>query len=350
LFKMPLELTNIDVYRKNLSADDKGFIVSVAKSRWTKNSSVEAMDLLNSFAQAYYEEKCPESQPVATEEPKDEQAEESEEKGEEKPAQTHDSNEVTKANNSGILFAHRKQAFTNCGFIASNLADPADFAYYIMNQFAGAKKDVKTKFPFRIMPVQAICEARPKAVEKAAMPLIQSIFGKDDEPYRFSMMYRGKGDGDYLTQQEAKALIRNCIWSVNPNCVQCIKYQDYAIIVDILNPHFCIGIAKDFQKLAGYNTRAVRLGLDLTDLGEDSEDDISDDPTLDEESEKRRKLRIKRKRRAEKAGMNQPEGESKASRGGEEGDEEDEEGHGNDLEMEEEHEENEAAEETENGV
>jgi len=170
------------------------------------------------------------------------------------------------------------------------------------------------------MPVQAVCEARPRAVEKAAMPIIESVLGQDEYPYRFALMYRGNHDSEHLNHHEAKALVRNCVWAVNPNCVQCIKYQDYAIMIDILPPLFCIGIARDFQRLSGYNLWTVRMGMDLTDQGIDSEDDISDDPNLDEEEEKQRKLRIKRKRHAEKAGLGQPEGEPKKSSDG--GDEE----------------------------
>jgi len=48
-------------------------------------------------------------------------------------------------------------------------------------------------------------------------------------------------------------------------------------------------------------TYNMKQGYDLCGEEEDSEDDISDDPTLDWEDEKKRKLRIKRKRNAEKA-------------------------------------------------
>uniref|UniRef100_A0A0B6ZN89 THUMP domain-containing protein n=1 Tax=Arion vulgaris TaxID=1028688 RepID=A0A0B6ZN89_9EUPU len=345
---MPLEFIELDVNRQALGTEDRGFLVSVAKSRWTKTSASESLRLLKSFAQAYYLEKCPESKPEVPEETKDVPIEDSEGKTETATVQKKNTETVIPR----IQFCNRKVSYSNCGFIASNLADPSDYCYYIMTQFAEGKRDTKTKFAFRIMPVQAVCEARPRAVEKTALPLIQSILGADEQPHRFSILYRGRTENEYLSQHDAKAIIRNCVWSVNPNCVQCIKYQDYAIIIDILAPQFCIGIAKDFQRLAGYNTRAVRLGLDLTDLGEDSEDDISDDPNLDEEDEKRRKLKIKRKRRAEKAELEQPEGGEKRRPKSDDEDEEDE-SHGqeHDLQDDEEDEgrEKEADEENEAG-
>lgn len=234
--------------------------------------------------------------------------------------------------------------FTDCCFIATNLADPTDYACYIMNQLTDVNKYTKTKFPLRIMPVLAVCDARAKAVEKAAYPFLEATLGAGEEPYRFSLMYRGHKDADSLTQHDAKNIIRNCVWAVNPNCIQCIKYQDYAVLVDILAPLFVFGLAKDFQRLGGYNTWTIRNGYDFTDQGEDSEDDISDDPTLDEEDEKRRKLRIKRKRRAEKAGTEHqdddekryPDLEPDEDMHGEEEDTHGEEGHKEDFEMQEE--------------
>lgn len=208
-------------------------------------------------------------------------------------------------NRTGIQFFHRDLMYTTFCFIATNLADPSDYAHYIMTQLADSKNLPKTKFPFRIMPVQAVCEARPKAIEKAVLPLLESTFGKDDEPYRFSLLYRGNSEADHLTQQEAKFVVRNCVWAVNPYCVQCLKYQDYAILLDIVAPLFCVGIAKDYQRLAGYNTWTIRMGMDLSEQKEDSEDDFSDNSTLDDALERKRKLEYKRKRRAELAELNQ---------------------------------------------
>ncbi|CAG5130333.1 unnamed protein product [Candidula unifasciata] len=281
---MPLELVSMEGGKKILSPGDRGFIMSLSKIRWNKHASVEALKMLKSFAQAYYAEKCPEGEaPV--------------EEGSEGGSVHTNSG----GNRTGIQFVHRELMFTTFCFIATNLADPADYAHYIMTQLADSKHLPKTKFPFRIMPVQAVCEARPKAIEKAIIPLIEKILGVDDQPYRFSLLYRGNSEADHLTQQEAKFVVRNCVWAVNPYCVQCLKYQDYAVLLDIVAPLFCFGIAKDYQRLAGYNTWTIRMGLDLAEEKEDSEDEFSDNSTLDDQLERKRKIEFKKRRRAEMA-------------------------------------------------
>ena len=198
-------------------------------------------------------------------------------------------------------------AYPNVGFVASNLADPSDFAHFVLTKLADRNDYKKPRLPFRILPVQRICEAKAKAVEQTVKPILEDTLGKDEFPFRFSLIFRGHSGGEHLSNNDAKSVVRNCVWALNPNCVQCIKYQDYAVIMDIFEPLFVVGVAKDFQKLASYNTWIIRHGI-KSDLGPDSEDDISDDPTLSEEEERKRKLRIKRKRRAEKAGLTQPEG------------------------------------------
>lgn len=299
---MPLELIEIEHGRRVLSPGDRGFLISLAKLRWNRNSAQEIIKLLKSYAQPFYEEKFPECKvPIK------------EEAGDSTDKELQKSKGGEQGNNINIQFVQRELMYNNCGFIACNLAEPAEFAHYVLTKLSELKSESKIKFPFRIMPVEEVCEAKPKAVEKAVLPLIEKTLGVGNQPLRFSLMYRGNNEVESLTQQEAIAVVRNCVWAVNPNCVQCIKYQDYAVVMHMLSPLFLIGICKDFQRLACYNTWTIKQGLDLTDLGEDSEDDISDDPDLDEDEEKKRKLRIKRKRRAEKAGLLQTEDDMKKS-------------------------------------
>merc|ERR1712156_1376969 len=130
--------------------------------------------------------------------------------------------------------------------------------------------------------------------------MLENIIKED--PLRFSIQFFGGFRYcENMTQMEAAAIVRNCIWSLNPSCTQCLKYQDIAFTIDIVKPFFCIGYLYDFIKLGRYTTQGLRNGYDLSGEGYDSEDDISDDLTLDEEEEKKRKIRIKRKRNAEKA-------------------------------------------------
>ena len=217
-----------------------------------------------------------------------------------------------KEDKSGIQFTIREMAYPNVGFVACNLADPSDFAHFVLTKLADRNDYKKPRLPFRILPVQRICEAKAKAVEQTVKPILEDTLGKDEFPFRFSLIFRGHSGGEHMSNNDAKSVVRNCVWALNPNCVQCIKYQDYAVIMDIFEPLFVVGVAKDFQKLASYNTWIIRHGI-KSDLGPDSEDDISDDPTLTEEEERKRKLRIKRKRRAEKAGLSQPDGDVKKS-------------------------------------
>ncbi|GFO33235.1 THUMP domain-containing protein 1 [Plakobranchus ocellatus] len=300
---MPLEFIHLDKGSQFLGPEDRGFLINLTKARWSDNACSEAIKLLRNFTQLYYTLKCPES------------------KAGEKASGNTDLDELegdesyqapSKEDKSGIQFAIREMVYPNVGFVACNLADPSDFAHFVLSKLADRKDYKKPRLPFRILPVQRICEAKAKSVEHCVKPILESTLAKDEFPYRFSLIFRGHSGGEYLSNNEAKSVVRNCVWALNPNCVQCIKYQDYAVIMDVFDPLFVVGVAKDFQKLASYNTWIIRHGV-KTDLGTDSEDDISDDPTLSEEEERKRKLRIKRKRRAEKAGLAQREGEVKRS-------------------------------------
>ncbi|KAI8797593.1 uncharacterized protein LOC106052490 [Biomphalaria glabrata] len=276
---MPLELCEIDPRRQVLGPGDKGFLISLTKSKWSKPAGAEIIKVFKMFAPKYYEYKCPE-------EAKNKKS----------------SND--KDNCCGIQFIQRELVYNNCGFVASNLEDPAEFAHFVFAKISEQRFDAyKTSKAIRVMPVEAVCEAKARAVEAAILPSVLKKLGQTQDALRFSLIFRGHSTVNSLPQPEAKAVIRNCIWSVNPNCVQCIKYQDYAVLMHMLPPVFLVGVCKDFQRLGGYNTWTARQGPDLTDLGEDSEDEISDDPELEEDDEKKRKLRIKRKRRAEKAGL-----------------------------------------------
>jgi len=185
-------------------------------------------------------------------------------------------------------------------FVASNLEDPGDYLHYVFDQMATVEKKRRTKFPIKAMPVHGLCIAKPREMEELSSSIVERLVN-DDQIHRFSIQFYGSMDGENMTQKEASAIVRNCIWAANPNCIQCIKYQEVAFTIDIIKPFFCIGYLHDYVKLRRYMTYNMKLGYDLCGEGDDSEDDISDDPTLDEEEDKRRKLRIKRKRNAEKA-------------------------------------------------
>ncbi|RUS76053.1 hypothetical protein EGW08_016183 [Elysia chlorotica] len=302
---MPLELIQFDPSHKLLGPGDRGFLVNLTKARWMESACAEAVKLLQSFTQLYYAEKCPQDKDGEKVSADSGMAdlEEIEEEDGQRSAQE---------DKSGIQFAIREMAYPSVGFVASNLADPSDFAHFVLTKLADKNDFKKPRLPFRILPVQRVCEAKAKAVEQAVKPILEDTIGQDEFPFRFSLIFRGHNGGEHLSKYESKSVIRNCIWALNPNCVQCIKYQDYAIIMDIFEPLFVMGVAKDFQQLASYNTWIIRHGI-KSDQGPDSEDEISDDPTLNEDEERKRKLRIKRKRRAEKAGLTQPEGDAKKS-------------------------------------
>jgi len=137
---MPLDLVNLDNNRRVLRPGDTGFLISMPKIKWNKNTASEALRLLKLFARSYYAEKCPESIPEPKEEDNEEKTEEPEAKEEKKTTETN-------STESPIQFVQRDLVIATCGFIASNLADPSDFAYYMMMQLAGEKKDTKNQIP-----------------------------------------------------------------------------------------------------------------------------------------------------------------------------------------------------------
>ena len=228
-------------------------------------------------------------------------------------------------------------------FVACNLADPEDFTHFIFSKLAEESNDLpKPKLQFRILPVQRICEAKSRIIEQTLLPLLEQTLAKDSYPHRFSLVNRSSFGGEGISFSEAMSLARNCVWAANPNCVQCLKYQDYAVVMNFIGPLFYVGVVREFQRLASYNTLVIRRGVDDRDQKPDSEDDISDDPTLSEEEDRRRKLRIKRKRRAEQLNMSKEVNEAKKQSQEAEGDnqakvhdeEDDDDGEGEDYNLE----------------
>lgn len=191
------------------------------------------------------------------------------------------------------------EVYDNCSFFLCNLVHPGDFAHYFFSYVADHPDWQHPRFPLRIMPVQVVCRAKLKEIERKVMPLLEETFG-GEESIRFSFILHSKRAHADITMQEAEAAIRNCLWSVNPNCIQCLKYQDYGIMVEIIDNLVYIGIAKDFNQLGRYNTSCLLQGRDMKDTMTDSEDEISDDPNLSEDGNVKKKLEIKRKWRQER--------------------------------------------------
>lgn len=303
---MPLELQDPDLSTKPAFPGNKGFLV-LAKLRGMRNVHRETLKRLRALTVEYCKAKYPEELEKTTngngteEEPKEEKMEEETSKDEEKEKET-TNEESNSFPDSVIKFGPHELMYENCCFITSNLVDPSDYAHFCMAKLADDPEWPQPRFPLRIMPVQEISCLTPRDVERAARPLLEKVFA-GDESLRFSIIFHGKiqQDSKEMPRQSIEAVVRNIIWSINPNCVQCIKYQDYAVLLEVVDPLLFMGIAKEFNQLGRYNTSAAHHGRDLKDQEEfDSEDEISDDPELTEADNIKRKLRIKKKRRAEK--------------------------------------------------
>jgi len=327
---MPLALKTIELEESScINLDDTGILVQSkykgrSKSPQPLASGWDVVFWLNGFADDYWKLKNPEIEENAPEEvPEKEISEEtlkngeitnSDESEEKKDADKKEDTETKpapqsppkKMNSTPIKFVERDINVENHSivFVASNLEDPGDYLHYIFDQMARGNvvdKNRMTKFPLRAMPIHGLCLAKPREMEELSTTLADRLFN-DDQVHRFSVQFYGSMDGEHMTQREASAILRNCIWAANPNCVQCVKYPEVSFFtIDIIKPFFCIGYLYDYVKLRRYMTYNMKQGYDLCGEEEDSEDDISDDPTLDWEDEKKRKLRIKRKRNAEKA-------------------------------------------------
>lgn len=55
--KMPVELIELERGQKVLSPGDRGFLITLAKTRWNRQVANDALKLLKSFAKEYCEEK-----------------------------------------------------------------------------------------------------------------------------------------------------------------------------------------------------------------------------------------------------------------------------------------------------
>lgn len=326
---MPVELKEIDLERKIANTDDSGILVQTKPRLYVKNPQTDVVNWLKTFADDYWKLRHPGEEAEQIEEADDKPADdkgdasaddksavkEGDSTGQTDGANTsqkegskEDEKSETKQVKTGkdhIQFVHRQISVENqtLVFIATNLVDPSDYLWYVFDQMASNEKKRKTKFPMRAMPVTGLCLSKPRDMELATIAALEKVIG-DDLPHRFSIQFYGSMEGENMTQKEAAAIVRNCVWSVNPNCVQCLKYTDLAITIDIVKPFFCLGHLYDFIKLRRYKTLSMKMGYDRTGENTDSEDEISDDPTLDEEEDRQRKMRIKRKRNADKAFKN----------------------------------------------
>jgi len=264
---MPLALKTIELEESScINLDDTGILVQSkykgrSKSPQPLASGWDVVFWLNGFADDYWKLKNPEIEENAPEEvPEKEISEEtlkngeitnSDESEEKKDADKKEDTETKpapqsppkKMNSTPIKFVERVINVENHSivFVASNLEDPGDYLHYIFDQMARGNvvdKNRMTKFPLRAMPIHGLCLAKPREMEELSTTLVDRLFN-DDQVHRFSVQFYGSMDGEHMTQREASAILRNCIWAANPNCVQCVKYPEVSFFtIDIIKPFF----------------------------------------------------------------------------------------------------------------
>ncbi|RUS76054.1 hypothetical protein EGW08_016184 [Elysia chlorotica] len=158
---MPLEFISMVKGFHEPSFDDRGFLMHLTRAQWNNSATSEAMNLLRSYAEPYYEMKCPESK----DDPPEEDGSDSESQSKDDASSS--SNNKTKKKSYCIKFAVRNLHNNSHCFVACNLADPEDFTNFLFSKLAEDTHDLpKTDMQIRIFPVQRISEAKPRIVEE----------------------------------------------------------------------------------------------------------------------------------------------------------------------------------------
>ncbi|KAG8233798.1 hypothetical protein J437_LFUL008018 [Ladona fulva] len=221
----------------NLDVGQKGFICTCNFNE--KQCIREAYNILNEFNDVT--ENVSETPEEVAEEEEDVEA-----------ALAKEVKALQDENSSGNKFRKFQVVETglnNCIFIRTTIQDPVGLVVKIMEEVK-TKKQRKTRFLLRMLPVEVTCKATPKQMEEALKPLMQKYFSSEGKT--FSIIYRARYNNS-VVRDEVIELFAGLVKSANPMNRADLNNPQLAVLVEIMKSICCVSVVPNFYGYKKYN-------------------------------------------------------------------------------------------------
>ncbi|KAL1518192.1 hypothetical protein ABEB36_001853 [Hypothenemus hampei] len=158
---------------------------------------------------------------------------------------------------------HRKHRFQvidsgakNILFIKTSVEDPVKLAHHILQEIYDHKQQ-ETRFLIRLIPVETVCKAYIKDIEKAFEPLCARYFS--GEAQTFSVVFNHRNN-DSVARDETIALLADHVSKTGRDCniehKVDLKNAQVSILVEIIRSFAFLAVVPNFCKFKKYNLLA----------------------------------------------------------------------------------------------
>ncbi|CAL8100147.1 unnamed protein product [Orchesella dallaii] len=138
----------------------------------------------------------------------------------------------------------------NVIFISTTLDDPTELAYRIFDDVT-AKKETKSRFLLRLLPIEMTCNANNLDEVKARAKEILEKYMKTGYN-SFRVVANVRFNGKFGKEQLIK-IMAEVVSQVNPLNVVDLKNAQYTVVVEVLKTTLCLAVVKEFTKFRKYN-------------------------------------------------------------------------------------------------
>ncbi|XP_055601677.1 THUMP domain-containing protein 1 homolog [Uranotaenia lowii] len=208
----------------------------------------ESYMLLNEYADELYG-KLEETKPVENQKATEDNTEEDDGEAEDISVLVQKQAESVRQEKRQFRFESVETGAKNCCFISTILKDPKELGLHILRALA-EKKELKSRFILRMMPIEVVTRANIKDIQNAAGPLFDRYFLK--EPKTFSIVFNRRFNNAIQRDEVIDALAK-LVSSKNMGNKANLKSPDLAVIVEIVKGLCLISVVPDYFVLRKFN-------------------------------------------------------------------------------------------------
>ncbi|KAF5278100.1 hypothetical protein FQR65_LT03616, partial [Abscondita terminalis] len=136
----------------------------------------------------------------------------------------------------------------NIVFIRTTIEEPSKLAETIIEDVS-SKKEQKTRYLLRLVPIEATCKAYLDEIKKCFEPLLEKYFCT---PKTFSIVYNHRNNNN-LSKDEVINTIASMISTKNSEHKVDLKGGEVSVVIEIIKGFALIGVVPNFLKYKKYN-------------------------------------------------------------------------------------------------
>jgi len=159
-------------------------------------------------------------------------------------------------------------------FIVLQVDDPVKVVNAIMENME-TKREKRTRFLQRLIPIQATCKPIPEEILKTAEALVDEYMG---EYKSFSILFKVRNykvDRDAIIHPLAEFVAKKY-----PDIKVDLNHAEITIVIEVLRKTCCIGIVPNYNGRSKYNLVELALKFNLADIADSTEKgDSSEKPS-----------------------------------------------------------------------